>query len=464
MAFPSESVSILLVDDDESASRSLQRSLETHCPRFSFFSCQEAKAALRLAKSKRPSAAVVDLTIDPELGPESGLNLISELLEFDPTLRVVVLTGHQADEFGIQALQRGAASFLEKPARIDHLSALLTDAAQYSTLLRDYFSSAEAQPQELAKKTGLSSKDSGMNEVLSSVYYASQMLQPVLITGETGTGKGIIAQAIHRLSRDRQGPFIRYQPSFTANDLTSSELFGHKKGSFTGAAEDRKGLIEEADRGTLFIDEVDELPKETQVMLLNVLQEKTFRRVGENRDRRSDFRLLLATNQPLEDLTKKQKLRSDFYHRVAHFQITLPPLRDRLIDLPDIANKHVCDVASREALAVRSLSAEALTLLCSYSWPGNIRELLAVVEGGVYRAHFAERALIMPEDIVLPRTSSSDDAHGRNFRERVQEFESSLVRDALRRHKNNQTKAAESLGLDRSSFRRILQREEGSED
>ncbi len=455
----SESASVLLVDDDESAVRSLQRSLEIKLPHSEFHSCHSAQDALSFATAHKPAAAVVDLTLDATVGPDSGLSLITGLLQIEPCIRIVVLTGHQAEEYGIRALQHGAASFLEKPAAIPHLAALLEDAIRYSRLLRDHFSSSTSGSEELARKTGIESLDPAMDEVLASVSYASQTLQPVLISGETGTGKGIIASTIHRLSRDRKGPFIRYQPSFATHDLITSELFGHKKGSFTGAVDDRMGLIEEANGGTLFIDEVDELPKDSQVTLLNVLQEKTFRRIGENRDRRSDFRLLVATNQALEHLLEHDLLRTDFYHRIAHLQIHLPPLRERIVDIPALARNCINDIASNEALGVRGISAEALTLLSSYQWPGNIRELLAVVEGGVYRAHFENRALILPEDLNIPRKNLASNDATRNFRERVQQFESNLVREALHRHNNNQTKAAESLGLDRSSFRRILQRD-----
>lgn len=458
MNYRSESASILLVDDDQAALRSLQRSLETQLPDSTFLSCHSAQEATKIASKEKPSAAVVDLTLDSAKGPDSGLELITELLGLDPSIRIVVLTGHQTEEYGVKALQHGAASFLEKPANVSHLAALLRDGVQYSRLFREHFSTTTSDVEELAKKTGLRSLDPVMTDVLNAVSYASQTLQPVLISGETGTGKGVIASTIHRLSRERRGPFIRYQPSFATHDLIASELFGHKKGSFTGAVDDRMGLIEEANQGTLFIDEVDELPKDTQVSLLNVLQEKTFRRIGENRDRRSDFRLLVATNQPLESLVEKEMLRADFYHRVAHFQINLPPLRERTADIPDLAQTYINDIASKEALGVRGITAEALALLSSYRWPGNIRELLAVVEGGAYRAHFESRALVRPEDLTIPNTTPSPTSNARTFRERVQEFESKLIKEALHRHNNNQTKAAESLGLDRSSFRRILQR------
>ena len=351
----------------------------------------------------------------------------------------------------------GAASFLEKPADPIHLAALIKDAVKLARLKRDYFSlqSEQSLPGDLLE---LHSKSAAMQEALQTVAYAASTTQPVLILGETGTGKGVIAQAIHDATQKRRGAFIRFQPSFGGQDLVASELFGHKKGAFTGATEDRRGLIEEADGGTLFIDEIDALPQQTQVMLLDVLQEKVFRRIGDNHTRKSDFRLIAATNCPPALLQGKEKLRTDFYHRIAHCSIQLPPLRERLEDVAELSARFLRATTNRESIPVQGLTPDALSALARHNWPGNIRELQAAVEGGVHRAHYAGRRFVETRDLSI----SGDEEMRINgqlaFRDRVQLYELQLVKDALEKHDNNQSKAAASLGLDRSSLRRILKR------
>jgi Nif-specific regulatory protein len=252
-------------------------------------------------------------------------------------------------------------------------------------------------------------------------------------------------------------PFIRVQPTFGSADLISSELFGHEKGAFTGAVEARSGLIEEANGGTLFIDEVDELPQETQVILLNVLQEKTYRRLGSNKSRHSDFRLIVATNMPLEQLVTSKKMREDFFHRVSHCIIKLPTLSQRQEDIESLSEQFLEDIVTRENLNVRGFSTGVAPRLLSYAWPGNIRELQATIESAAYRAAYQNKRLIEFEDFNLPKKSSSKSpTNALSFRERIDAFAVQLAEEALARNGNNQTKAAESLKLDRTSFRRIL--------
>lgn len=450
----------LLVDDDEAAIRSLQRSLERLSAPYNFIVAHDEERALSLLAEHRTDAAIVDLTLVPEEGPESGLRLIGRLQQADPALRILVLTGHGADEFGIEAMRMGASSFLQKPGDPSHLNALLADAVSTSRILRTQFDGTPT-PAALARLTGLSSKNPKMQAVIEAVAFAASTAQAVLITGETGSGKGLIAQTIHRASKGRPGPFIRFQPNFSTPDLVTSELFGHKRGAFTGALEARTGLVEEANRGTLFIDEVDELPHQTQVTLLNVLQEKVFRPIGSTREVRSDFRLLTATNRDLNELLRAGKLRQDFYHRIAHMVISLPPLRERPEDIPDLSLQMVTELSSRERFSVQGLTTDALKKLSAHPWPGNIRELQAVVEGAVYRAQYSGRNMVGAEEIELHRPGNGlQGPKGASFRELVQRYELNLVREALRLSDNNQSQAAERLQLDRSTLRRILRRGE----
>ncbi len=451
------SSNVLFVDDDEQSINSLTRALERREASFSIHSANNSTDALEKIVKIKPEVAVVDLSLDPNIGPDSGLNLIGEILQLDTTVRILVLTGHGSEEIGVRALQFGAASFLLKPIDASHLQALINDGINFSNLKRQ-FQKLNTTPEYTRNIKGLQSKSAIMGKVVEDVCYAATNNQPVLITGETGTGKGVLAQAIHTLSERHARPFIRVQPTFGSSDLITSELFGHEKGAFTGAAESRSGLIEEADMGTLFIDEIDELPHDTQVLLLNVLQEKMFRRVGSNKEKKSNFRLVSATNRTIEEILAKEKLRQDFFHRIAHFRIEIPALRERIEDIPQLARDVVTDIANRESLQVQGLTDKAIAKLSAYNWPGNIRELQAIVEGGVYRATFHSRNFVEAGDIEINKRPGEATSTGMSFRERINAFELQIIREALQKNDNNQSKAAASLQLDRTTMRRILKR------
>jgi len=452
-----QSKQVLFVDDDEASTTALIRSLERQDSSLDFQYCSNLEQGLEFAAKSKPQVVVLDLCLDQKLGPEIGLDAIATFLKLDPSLRILVLTGHTADSFGVKALQQGAASFLAKPVDTAHLLALLNDAFSYSELKRKYLALA-ADSKRLEKITGLRSANKKMLEVIEAVAFAATNNQPVLIVGETGTGKGVIARSIHNASRAATGAFIRYQGAFTGQDLVSSELFGHKKGAFTGATEDRRGLIEAANKGSLFIDEIDELPPETQILLLNVLQEKTFRPLGSSKEIFSDFRLLAATNRNIENVLKSNRLRADLYHRIAHLTIEIPPLRERKEDISQLAEHFLQNLIDKHNLPIVGVSREAIAKLNSHLWPGNVRELQAVVEGGAYLANYRSHSFIEVDDINLRIGASQYSGTSMILRERVRLLEQQLAEEAMSACDNNQTKAAEHLGLDRSSFRRILSR------
>ncbi|MBL7661980.1 sigma-54-dependent Fis family transcriptional regulator [bacterium] len=454
-----KSGTIIFVDDDLQASRTLIRSLERHAASFKCLAAATAEEALQLADKIHPEAMVVDLSLNDKEGPESGLKLLSSLLDLTPITRLLVLTGHGSENYGRRAIKLGAQSFLTKPVEVATLLPLLEDAIRFAKLKQEYQAQSNLSL-ELKKATGLSSRNKKMQAVLEAVHFAATHSQPVLLIGETGTGKGVIAQAIHRISKRSNKRFVRYQPSTGSADLVSSELFGHKKGAFTGATESRGGIIEEANGGTLFLDEVDALPEATQILLLHTLQEKIYRQIGSNQDLRSDFRLISATNTKHDDLTKPGKLRLDFYHRIAHLIIELPALREHLEDIEHLAVEHLQLLTTRDNLNVHSFSTQAIARLNSYRYPGNVRELLAIVERAAFTAQYKGQRIIQAEDVPIDTRKRLTFKSPQTLRERVQDFEKNLIQEALAEAKGNISQAAKLLGLDRTSLHRILKREE----
>ena len=454
--------SILLVDDDSEALLSLARALKAAGLDLPIHAAGNPGAARDLFIQRRPNVIVLDLALVPQHGVESGFELLKEFIAADGSARVIMLTGHNAIEHGIRALNIGAASFLEKPADIPLLVALIRDGVHQSTIRRAY--EKLKQDSSDALDDFVIGTSAAIEEVKRNIRYAAANSQAVLITGETGTGKGLCAIAIHRLSARGARHLVRYQSSYSTADLVNSELFGHTKGAFTGALADRRGLLSDADGGTLLLDELDELPQETQVTLLGVLQERKFRPVGANSEVSSDFRLICATNADPHKSIEAGKLRRDLFHRVAHLRIHLPALRERRQDIAPISAHVLRRLSEREAVAVYEIEVAALRKLESYAWSGNVRELEAVVEGAAFRAQYEGRRIIIAADVVFVGDAAPASAQNRSFSEQVEDFKHSLIAAALQRHCGNQVKAAQELGIDRSSMRRILARAGGNSE
>lgn len=447
--------SILLVDDDSEMLISLTRALKASGVSAPIHAATKYEKAMELLKEKTPQVAVLDLCLDENQGVESGFKLIKDLLAHDNTCRVIVLTGHGSIEYGVRAINLGAANFLEKPADTSHLAALINDGVKQSKLRREY-------TRVVAEKGSVSnSLVIGISEAVKKLHkeieYAARSSQAILITGETGTGKGLCAKAVHVASPRAENAFIRYQANFGTADLVNSELFGHMKGAFTGANDDRKGLLAEAKGGTFFLDEIDELPLATQVTMLGVLQEKKFRPLGANKELDLDIRLICATNQDPEKCLGEGKIRKDFYHRVAHVRIHIPPLRQRKEDISLLSESILNKLNQSESISVSRFDDQAIKKLEVYDWPGNIRELEAVAEAAIHRAQFEGRNVVAAEDIQLDISSSAaSELSDNSFHELVRIYKLKLIKEKLAQTNGNQLKAAEELGLDRSTMRKIL--------
>jgi DNA-binding NtrC family response regulator len=453
---------ILLIDDDAEMLQSLARALSPLIAPLTLCGAGHVDAAMQALRFERPKVVVLDLCLDERVGVDSGFSLLDEILKQSPYARVVILTGHGSLSHGVRALTSGAASFVEKPVDPAHLAALVIDAARQADVWKEYErlrrQSADSSHSQLV---GMSDK---MQRLRERIHFAASTNQPVLILGETGTGKGLCARILHEASSKSTGKFVHYQPNFGGGDLVQSELFGHLKGAFTGAEGVRRGLALEAHGGTLFIDELDEIPPETQVKLLDLIQERRVRALGSDTYQSVDCRFVAATNRLVPNALEEGKIRRDLYHRIAHCVLELPPLRSRMEDIPSLCDQILGDLRTREALNVFDIEGKALEVLQQQQWPGNVRELQAVVTNAAYQARYSGRSVIECEDVgrsdaVVEREATPECATG-SFQEAVLAFKSKLVREALSRSGGNQLKAAIELGLDRKTLRRLAQIEE----
>ncbi len=447
---------VLLVDDDGELLQSLARVLSPLVSPHHLCAASTISKALEMAKREHPAVAVIDLCIDEREGVESGFRLLEELFQVDPTMRVLVLTGHGSTAHGIRAMQLGASSFLEKPVIPEHLAALVRDAARQCELRRAH---AALMNQGISPFVAeLPGTSAAVRTLREEIEFAASTGLPVLLLGETGTGKSLCARLIHEAGARCAKRFVPYTPNFGGGDIVQSELFGHTKGAFTGATEVRKGLVVEAHGGTLFIDELDEVPPETQVRFLDLIQEKRFRPIGSDAYQQVDCRFIAATNRSLDEALTSGKIRRDLHHRIAHCVIGVPPLRDRREDIPALVMLCMRRITEREGLQVYEISSAALDVCQSYAWPGNIRELQSVIERAVYYANHKGRRLVQVEDLGisgLSRPVANVDGDPQLFHDRLEAFKRRLVREALDACGGNLVHAARHLGVDRGTIRRL---------
>lgn len=452
--------SVLIVDDEEDALLSISRALSTHLKDCKIVGASSKEKALKIYSEYKPYCAVVDLELNKKEGVNAGFDLISSLLSLDPDLRILVLTGHSAIEYGIESVRRGASSFIEKPANIHSLSILILDAFNQYELKKASHVLHKSEDELVLQK--LSGESEGIRKLKDELLFAASTNQAIFLSGESGVGKGLCASLIHSLSKLKDEKFVRYQPAYISGDLVSSDLFGHKKGSFTGADSDRTGLLDAVGKGSLFLDEIDALPVETQVLFLGVLQEKQFRSVGDTTEKSANFRLISASNAPIEKAVSEGKVRKDFYFRIAHQTIYIPPLRERIKDIPSLSNAMLLAGRVRKDFSVLGINDFSILKLQSYNWPGNIRELQSVVEGAAYRAQFHGRFQIEEDDILFNIKTNSNNINPENiegdFHTKVTAYKKMLIREALLRNGGNQVRTAKELGLDRSSMRRIIEK------
>jgi len=431
---------ILLIEDEEATRFGFTKYLSR-----SGYIVQEASClsdAHKALLSQRFDAVLLDLN----LPDGSGLEWIIEFRENYPDIPIIVITGFGDVPIAVDAMRRGADNFLTKPVNMQDLDIFLRKSLELGTLRRKNLTS-----QRLEKKDQIYFGESpAMKKVMNLAALAAKNDSPIILLGETGTGKGILARWLHDNSLCSSAPFVEVNCSNLRGDLLSSELFGHARGAFTTAVQDKQGLIEVADGGTLFLDEISDMDIGVQAQFLKVIEEKQYRRVGEVKVRRSEFRLICATNRDLLEETHHGRFRKDLYFRINVLPIVIPSLRERQEDLPGLILHLLRNLGAPDV----KISSEVMQLLKAYPWPGNIRELRNVLERGLLLAYGQS---LTPEHFSSLESQPVFISHDKDMNN-LDNIEEAHIKEAVRRFSGDTRKAAESLGISRATLYRKLKK------
>jgi DNA-binding NtrC family response regulator len=452
---PHKSLRILFVDDEQS----LQEFMRSELPRMGHevTVCPDGRAAIRELAKNKFDAAILDLRM-PGL---SGIEVLQQLKTVSPDTEAVVLTGYASQDTAVQALRLGAFDYITKPCTLDELEVILQKIVEKRELVNKALA-LESRIQAAEGPNGLIGPSSSMNAVYRLIATVAPTDSTVLIMGETGTGKELVARTLFEQSKRADKPFVPVNCGAISEHLVESELFGHRRGAFTGAERDHKGLFEVANGGTLFLDELGELNKNIQVKLLRFLESGEIRRVGETAPFRTDVRVLCATNRDLREMITKDEFREDLYFRVNTFEIRLPPLRDRRADIADLA-AHLLGRAARRPVdqVADLLTPDALAVLQEHDWPGNVRELANVMQHALILSngqpitpehfpHTVRSSKPIPRMIAgtitpaatMPFTPTIDPE-----RRTLRAIEMEHILRTLEKNKGNKPKTAEELGI-----------------
>jgi DNA-binding NtrC family response regulator len=401
--------------------------------------------------------AQFDLVITDLCLPDgTGIDVITHVKAEAPETEVILMTGHGSLDITIEAIKRGAYYYLEKPCTADSLHTLINRALEVATLKREN-ENLKRTLSGAGEAFGMIGRDPKLHEIIRIIRTTAASDASVLIEGESGTGKELIAAAFHDQSQRADGPFIQINCSAIPHELIESELFGYKKGAFTGADQDKRGLIEAANGGTLLLDEIAEMPAHLQTKLLRVLQERKLRRIGDEREIDVSFRLLSATNRNTAALLDEGTLRKDLYFRISTIKIKVPSLRERIDDIPLIASHFLNRFNIKYNRNIRDLSPAAVQRLLRYNWPGNIRELESVIERAVL---FCSGARLdpdcLPEEFHRPRLNNSSFVIPPLVP--MEEIEREAILQTLERTSGNVRRSAQILRFPRPTFYRKLKK------
>jgi DNA-binding NtrC family response regulator len=447
---------LLIVDDERPTREGLRSALEEE---FDVYTAAGTAEALKILKSENIEVLLTDL----RLGAESGMDLLDAALALPSPPVAVMMTAYGSVDTAVEAMRRGAWHFVTKPLNLDEVEMLLKRALRHRAL--------EAENHKLSRQVQgshridrLIGKSPAMSHVVEWIEQVAPTRTTVLIEGESGTGKEVVAQTLHHLSGRPTAKLVIVHCAALSPQLLESELFGHEKGAFTGAAQRRVGRFEQADGGTIFLDEIGEIDPSTQVKLLRVLSERTFERVGSNTPHKVDVRVIAATNKNLRALVAAGQFREDLFFRLNVVRIEMPPLRTRREDIVLLANSFLQEFATENQRPVKPLTELALRTLLGYAWPGNVRELRTVIEHGVVMSNGPTIDLhhLPPFLLDAPAAPAAPDPAAKIVLEQpatfnLHELETHAIHSALAAARGNRTRAAELLGLSRRTLLRKLQ-------
>lgn len=435
---------ILVIDDDESIRRTLRLCLES--AEYSVSLASSGEAGLALAKKQPPDLALVDL----RLGGMDGLAVTRALAQEAPGVQVVLMTAYATIDNAVEAMRAGASDYLAKPftpAAVKHVVARVLDAARMRAEL--------AEVERHQRRTPVKSKNTAVLEAYTLAERVAGSEATVLLLGETGTGKSMLARHVHQRSPRASRPFVTVNCATISGNLIENELFGHAKGAFTGADQPRAGYVEAAKNGSLFVDEVGDLGKETQGKFLRLLEEREYVRVGDTEPRRSDARIIAATHRELKAAVSDGSFRDDLYYRLNVVTIRLPALRQRREDIPELVSSFLRPVARSGRAKLMTVSPEAMAALVAYDWPGNIRELSNVLERATLLANGDVLTPdLLPEEVRVSARAAPPLADGD---ESLESAERRHIAQVIARHPTLDT-AAKALGVDASTLYRKRER------
>ncbi|MBM4322090.1 MAG: sigma-54-dependent Fis family transcriptional regulator [Deltaproteobacteria bacterium] len=438
-----EKAKILIAEDEKTQRDLLEGFLKKEG--FSVEAASDGKQAIAKIEGTFFDIAFLDYKM-PEL---DGLHTLREIRKRFPDLPVVMMTAYGTVETAVASMKEGAIDYLTKPIDLDELLLIIRKVLERSNLIREN-EDLKARLQERYTFQNIIYGSPKMEEVMGLVARVAPSQATVLIRGESGTGKELIANAIHYASARSEKPFIKVSCSAIPETLLESELFGHEKGSFTGAIQKRTGRFEEADGGTIFLDEIGELSASTQVKLLRILQEREFQRLGSNLTLKTDVRVIAATHRNLEEAMKKSLFREDLYYRLNVISILLPPLRERKEDIPILLDHFLKKYSKVNQKKIHDLSKEALTILLRHPFPGNVRELENLIERAVV---LCRGEVITTQDLPFHLQEGPSEKQWEFSRkiktlpDSLEEIERDMIVNALHQHQGVQTRAAESLGI-----------------
>ena len=450
---------ILIVDDNEDLLKAAKMYLKRHFAQVDVEKNPEAIPVLMTNEDYDVILLDMNFTKDVSSGSE-GYYWLEKILELDPSSVVVLITAYGDVQMAVKAIKAGATDFVLKPWENEKLLATLFSSMRLRES-RDQVETLKIKNHEINealndKYSEIIGQSQAMQRIFQTIDRVAHTDANVLILGENGTGKELIARAIHRNSIRQQESFVSVDLGSITETLFESELFGHKKGSFTDAKEDRAGRFELAHGGTLFLDEIGNLSMPLQAKLLTVLQNRKVSRVGANKEMPMDIRLICATNMPLYDMVKENRFRQDLLYRINTIEVEIPSLRERLEDIPLLANHFLKHYASKYGKSVSKISEAAMTRMNKHPWPGNIRELQHALERAII---LSNSSVLQPEDFNLMATNNKENDHQLSLDQyNLEEVEKLLIRKVLKKYNGNITQAASELGLTRSSLYRRLEK------